>query len=366
MIDKMNIIFRVDSGLNIGTGHLLRCITLAKLLTQSSVHNCVFISRPHLGNVSELVLENNFILLMLPDPSDSVQHEDCKTWLGASQIDDAEQTHSLFAKHKIIIIDLLIIDHYSIDYEWEGTFLDKSLKIFVIDDLADRYHECDFLLDQNIAPNYRTRYKNLVPDRCEMFLGISYCLLKEDFFELRKSAKVRYSINKLLIFFGGVDKENCTETLLLSLSDRIKNFERVDVVVGKANPNKNAVERLCLKYKNCCFHEQVSSMATLIALSDFSIGACGATTGERIFLGLPSIVFSLAANQLEVAKHLHEAKYVYYLGDHSCIQKGKVENAIENYLGTEEKRRKISSRLLDISESNIVSLINKLNFNLTD
>jgi len=356
----LNFVFRVDSGLNIGIGHLVRCISLAKLLVKNDLHNCIFVCRPHLGNVSAMILENKFTLLMLPTPSNTVTQTDCKSWLGTSQSDDAAQTNSLLAHYKIKNIDLLIIDHYAIDYEWQSSFSGQTSKVLVIDDLADRYHECDFLLDQNLASNYKIRYKNLVPERCEEFLGVSYCILKEDFFEVRKTIKPRYLIDNLLIFFGGVDKDNCTTKVLWSLKDQIKNFSRVDVVVGAANPNKHEVEQICLKYDNCVFHEQISNMAELIAHADFSIGACGATMGERIFLGLPSIIFSVADNQVEVSHYLHEAKYVYYLGDHSLISGKSINNAIKSYLGTARERKIISAKLLEISSSNIDDFIARL------
>jgi UDP-2,4-diacetamido-2,4,6-trideoxy-beta-L-altropyranose hydrolase len=182
---------------------------------------------------------------------------------------------------------------------------------------------------------------------------LSFCILKDNYFLQRKSIERRYSLNNLLIFFGGIDKENCTKTLLLSLADRMKDFDQVDVVVGMANPNKLEIEGLCSKHVNCSYHEQIDYMAELIAKADFAIGACGATNGERMYLGLPSIVFSVADNQVDVAKFLHEKEYVYYVGDHSLISSLNLQKAVVEYLATKEKRRRISSNLLAKSDSEL-------------
>lgn len=360
MVSK-NIVFRVDSGVNIGTGHLTRCITLAKALRKRAKINCMFICRPHLGNVSSMVLEHDFTLLMLPKTFCSVVQNDCKSWLGASQIEDAAQSSVVLKKNKIENIDLLIFDHYAINYEWQDYFSTLTSKILVIDDLADRRHECDFLLDQNFAFNYKRRYDTLVPDKCKKFLGVSYCLLKDDFFTIRKSVKPRHNTDNLLVFFGGIDKDNCTERLLVSLAGHLAQFKCIDVVVGIKNPNKCEIERICFKYENCFYHEQISNMAELIARADFSIGACGATTGERIFLGLPTIVFSVADNQVQVSQFLHETESVHYVGAHTLISFKTVQLAINEYLGSREKIARISSKLLAENESNLDFMINSLN-----
>lgn len=356
----MNVVFRVDSGLDIGTGHLVRCLTLAKLLREKGAKRIFFICRPHQNNISEMVLESNFTLLMLPFSSKPVLQNNCKTWLGESKTIDASQTHSLLHEHGISYIDILIVDHYAIDYVWEMSFSEIASKIMVIDDLADRKHECDVLLDQNIAPNQNSRYLSLIPSRCEIFIGISYCLLDKKFFNLRQSITPRSVLKKLLIFFGGVDMHGCTERLLIEYGKKFENFKHVDVVVGMANPKKSSIEKLCSHYDNCHYHEQISNMAELIANADFSIGACGAVTGERIFLGLPSIIVSLAENQLKVSQHLHELRNVYYIGDHSCINLQNIENAIHNYLGSHDKISNTSNKLISMSNSKLGTMIDVL------
>ena len=357
----MKIIFRVDSGLNIGSGHLQRCITLAQSLSKGKKITCIFVCRPHLGHMSKMVIDKNFKLLLLPDSSEVVNKNDCSSWLGASPAEDAAQTKAILMQNSVADFELLVIDHYAIDYVWQTIFVSPNIKVLVIDDLADRKHYCDFLLDQNIAPDYLNRYDLLVPDNCRKFLGISYCLLQDQFFKSRKGIRPRSSLKNLLIFFGGVDLENCTSKVLLALASVLPDFERIDVIVGQMNPNKKVVKSLCSESTNCIFHEQIDNMAEILSRADFSIGACGATTGERIFLGLPSIVFSVAQNQVEVSKNLHELGYVYYLGDSSYLNRQILERAIASYLTPGKKISKISSQLLGASESNLDVMIKELN-----
>lgn len=357
----MKIVFRVDSGLIIGSGHLQRCITLAHLLSKGKYHTCIFVCRPHTGHMSKMVMNKNYTLLLLPASSKVVNKNDCSSWLGASPAEDAAQTKSLLMQNGITDFELLVIDHYAIDHVWQNIFVMPNVKVLVIDDLADRAHNCDFLLDQNVAPDYLNRYDSLVPDNCRKFLGISYCLLQDQFFESRKGTRPRSSLKNLLIFFGGVDLENYTSKVLLALASVLPDFDRIDVIVGHMNPNKKIVKSLCSKVANCIFHEQIDNMAEILSCADFSIGACGATTGERIFLGLPSIVFSVAQNQVEVSKNLHNLGYVYYLDDSSYLNGKSLEQAISSYLSPNKKISKISSQLLSISESNLDSMIKELN-----
>ena len=307
-----------------------------------------------------MILSEKFKLMILPNSSNKISDTDTKTWLGESKDIDAKQTIHLLKKNNINKIDLLVIDHYGIDYEWENHLSKLTNKIFVIDDLANRRHSCDFLLDQNFAPNSSNRYKKLVPDNCELFLGMPFFILNEDFMNLRKTIKPRKKLNNLLIFFGGIDKYNCTGRLLNSLKDKISTFGNIDVVVGKFNPSKFLIEKECKKYQNCNYHEQVTNMANLMSRADLCIGAGGSSNGERIFLGLPSIVFSVANNQLEVSKYLNELGLIYYAGSYKNISKTSIDKALGYFEAHHESILKNSKNLLSFGESKMDIMVKKL------
>lgn len=352
-----NLVIRVDSGLVIGSGHLMRCITLAKNLMKKADLRCIFVARGHQYNFNEVITRNGFKVVLLDKPSTCKNYS---AWLGTSQDNDARQTHKALKNNGITKVDILIVDHYALDIQWESQFRQIAKKIVVIDDLANRKHCCDILLDQNMAPHFSTRYDDLIPKGCKKFLGIAYCLLRDDFFTAKVSIKVRERLNNVLIFFGGVDKNNATLSLLHVLEKELGVFRTINVVVGQSNPYKHQIHAFCLRFNNCNYLEQVSNMAEIIALSDIAIGAGGATTGERIFLGLPSIVFSLADNQVEVARYLDENEYITYLGDQREIMTCDIVFELKRYVRFPDLLKERSIKLLTVSESKLSKLIQEI------
>jgi UDP-2,4-diacetamido-2,4,6-trideoxy-beta-L-altropyranose hydrolase len=356
----MNVVFRVDSSFNIGSGHLMRCITLANKLNKSAKLKCTFITRDHDGNFNDLVTSNGFKLILLVNVEYNEQVKGFSEWLGTSQQADAIQTLAGLKDNCIEKIDILVVDHYSLDVFWEKQFRDISKKIIVIDDLANREHCCDIILDQNIAPNYARRYDNLIPVVSKKYLGISYCLLRDEFLVAKSSIKVRSKLSNVVIFFGGVDKDNATLKLLNLLVVKLTCFEVVNVIVGQSNPFKGQIEAFCKKYNNCYYLEQISNIAEIFSQSDLAIGAGGSTTGERIFLGLPSIVFSIADNQVEICKYLHEQGYITFLGDQSEIGRTKIISELDKYINSPHLLKQKSKMLLAVGESKLDELVHKI------
>jgi UDP-2,4-diacetamido-2,4,6-trideoxy-beta-L-altropyranose hydrolase len=355
-----NLVFRVDSGLNIGSGHLMRCLTLAHNLNKISKYECTFITRNHSGNFNELVTLNGFKIILLENTELDKKVNGFSEWLGTSQQVDAAQTLAVLNRKYFEHIDTLVVDHYALDIQWEKQFRDISKKLVVIDDLANREHCCDIILDQNIAPNYEKRYDNLTPVNSKKYLGFSYCLLREDFLIAKATVKARSKLRNIIIFFGGVDKYNATLKILNVLNEKLAFFEVIYVIVGQSNPFKYQVKAFCEKYDNCYYLEQVSNMAEIFSQSDLAIGAGGATTGERIFLGLPSIVFSLADNQVEVAKHLHENNYITFLGDQTGIEKSNIIFEIDKYINSPHLLKEQSMKLLAVGESKLNQFIQEI------
>ena len=199
-----NIVFRVDAASHIGTGHLQRCLTLAKEL-QTLGYVTIFVMIPFDDTFISLVKRQNIeVLLMTNTNLDNVCIHDSSQWLGKSQSEDAEEYLSLL---DTIEVFCCIVDHYSIDTVWETIVRTKVKKIMVVDDLANRLHDCDLLLDQNYWNNYLSRYDNHVNTSCIKLLGPQYCMLRDEFRELRNKASIiSSSLPKVLINFGEGDE----------------------------------------------------------------------------------------------------------------------------------------------------------------
>jgi UDP-2,4-diacetamido-2,4,6-trideoxy-beta-L-altropyranose hydrolase len=287
------IIIRTDSSFAIGSGHVMRCLTIAHKLKELGFY-VQFWMEPLAGNLINYVAQQGFGL-----------------------ISSAEEA------------DLYIVDHYEVDIDWEKYIRQYTKKIMIIDDLA-RTHDCDLLLDQNFVPDFESRYEGLVPNHCVKLLGPKYLIMREEFLTARKQMSQRHkNIKRLLVFMGGTDPTNETMKILTALEDY--SFAQIDIVVGNGNVHKGEIKEICNEY-NYQYHCQISYMAQLMQHSDFCIGAGGGTMWERCYVGLPSSSTIVADNQLITTTYAAQLGAVINLGWHEDVTVEKYRNLL-NGLG---------------------------------
>ena len=296
----MNIIFRVDSSTQIGAGHLMRCLTLADEFKKQN-HKITFVCRGLAGNLISLI---KYSVLALSKDDDFQSDDLYLNWLGASQEQDAKHTLEVIPKNT----DLLVVDSYALDVTWHKQLRPYVRKIMVIDDLADRNFDCDSLLNQNLGSK-KEDYKNKAPNDCQLLLGCEYALLRSEFSELRGKALEKRSstkaIKSILISVGGSDVNNLTYDILQDIPDQLI----ITVVLGASSPNNKIIQEYA-KGKNITVIVGSKNMAELMLDADLSIGAGGATSWERCCLGLPTLLFVTANNQLKIAENLEKLKAV--------------------------------------------------------
>ena len=317
----MNVFIRVDASVEIGTGHVMRCLTLAHRLKKEG-EQVAFICRATNEDCVEIIEQQGFRVYKLPLVEGSLWTYVAENW----EI-DASETIDILRKHNV---EKLIIDHYSIDHKWEQVVRPFTKEIMVIDDLANRRHDCDILLDQNFYVNMENRYVGLIPSTAKLFLGPSHALLRKEFLEAKKHIKpFNGKVERLFIFFGGSDPTNETVKVLHAIMPLIEkyNFE-VDVVVGNSNTKKNQIKEISLTCNRIHYHCQINNIAELMAKADLAIGAGGATTWERAFLFLPSIIISVAENQLEIAKNVSRKGICHHLGFYDEVKADDIYNAL--------------------------------------
>ena len=330
----MNVVFRTDSSAKIGSGHVMRCLTLASALKQSEV-NVLFICRDHKGNLSELIKKHGFDVWMLPAAPEGTQDQDfldSSTWLGAQWKEDAQQTLAAI-KSLGIKPDMIVVDHYSIDHHWESKMRASAGRLMVIDDLADRVHDCDLLLDQNLIAKMNTRYTGLVSKGCDMLLGPEYSLLQPIYSELQKGLPSRKGpIKRILVFFGELGEKNLTGLTLSALDHFNRPDIHIDVVIGSNYPHAKAIRKQVEGHENFHLHGRLPTLATLMTKADLAIGASGATNWERLCLGLPAIVVSLAENQRGIAEELNRRGLVQWLGHQESVDEEALTRALGNLI----------------------------------
>ncbi len=320
------VVFRVDASRHIGTGHVMRCLTLAHALKQNG-YNVHFISRSTTGNINHEVRRQGFGLTALPPctqlPTVNGQPGTHESWLECSWQQDS--TMSVEALTNIPFPQWLIVDHYALDQKWQQAMRAHCEHIMVIDDLADRQHDADILLDQNLYPDAQHRYKNLLPSHCKLLLGPEYTLLRDEFIQAAAAAVPRKRLHNLLVFFGGVDASNETGKTINAIQ-RVERDFTTHIVIGASNPHREQLEQQCSALPDFHCHYNVSNMAQRMIEADLAIGGGGTTTWERCYLGLPSITLTLAHNQLAVNQAVAQHGACLLVGDTSITEQQLAEH----------------------------------------
>ena len=352
----MNVAFRVDAAVHIGSGHLMRCLTLAGRLADQGA-SVLFICRALPDYYQQLILGKCYQLVALAEeiaPANS--HLAHGSWLAASQENDAKRCVEAFNGS---VFDCLIVDHYGIDAVWERLVRPSCHKLLVIDDLADRQHNCDFLLDQNFYRNSDERYTGRLNRKCKQLLGPKFALLRPEFLEKRAGLKpFSEEVKKVLVFFGGADQDNYTKLAVTALSSLNLVDIEGDVIVGASYPFCNDLKQLC-DHLGFNYHCQTDKVADLMSAADLAIGAGGSATWERCCLGLPSIVISVAENQNELVAHAAVSGLVYRI-DNKLLTSDKISRHLQLMFENYHLRQLIRNNGLQLVKGDGADRLSKL------
>ena len=361
----MNICFRADASVQIGTGHIMRCLTLAQALRKKGA-SCYFICRDHTGTLFDLIRGHSFDVRVL---ATQIPQEDClvqqnvsddnifrhASWLGCDWQTDAEQTRDAIGD---VLLDWLVVDHYSLDASWESSLKLCCKKLMVIDDLADRSHDCDLLLDQNYYNDMAIRYNKLTPPHCKYLTGPRYALLRPEFKDMRRRIKMRGSyVERIFIFFGGSDPTNETKKILIALQLLGIKKIKIDVIIGSTNPHMKEIERICEERPEVTVRIQVSNIAELMGNADLAIGASGSATWERCCVGVPSLVWSIAENQVAIAESANEIGVCVNLGKAENVSVQIAADALNELLESKQKRIFLEENSLNLVDGQGTTLV---------
>ncbi|MDP2127603.1 MAG: UDP-2,4-diacetamido-2,4,6-trideoxy-beta-L-altropyranose hydrolase [Pseudohongiella sp.] len=338
----MKVVFRTDASMHIGSGHVVRCLTLADELARRNAH-CLFVCRPLPGHMIDYIRGRGYEVMVLPYTEADSAESTIKSGtsyehlLGVHWAIDAEQTKSLLSSADT---DWLIVDHYAIDSRWEIDLEPKFGKLLAIDDIANRPHIADVLLDQNY--NDRNRYLGLVPRDSVLLLGPDYALIRPEYAEFRaQRPELADSVKKrVFVYFGGSDSNDLTGKTIEALSyPEVINLD-VDVVVGANYLYFERLNSLALSRGRTRIHEPRLHLADLMSQADIAVGAGGVTNWERICIGLPSLVVTLADNQIPISRILHELGVIDLIGQSVSIDVEAIRQALQVEIRTGRIRSK--------------------------
>lgn len=335
----MLAVIRADASTSIGSGHVMRCLTLAHRLKKEKNAKVVFVMRVLPGNLIGVVEKQGFEVLKLLPANQKYSLRGYGLWLTVPMEVDAQQTIEVLQhylqEHGCEVVDRLIVDSYALDEQWELMLRPYCREIMVIDDLANRKHDCDILLDQNFYLNKDVRYAGLVPEHCKMLLGPEHALLREEFYEAKKHLRKRDgNIKNILVFYGGSDLTNETEKAikaLVQLHDEGYSFT-ADIITGVSNSRREKIEKICSKYHFFHYYCQVSNMAEFMNKADLMLGAGGSTTWERLYMELPDLVTAVAENQIQGCRDCSQAGIIEYLGINEDVRVDTILEALHKKL----------------------------------
>jgi len=335
---QMNVVIRTDGSQDIGSGHVMRCLTLAREL-RSNDAAVFFVSNRLRGGMEEIIKAEGFPVFLFN--ARDVQEDACET---RKTLERLNKDYDLFPAW-------LVVDHYSLNQGWQKSIQPFVNKIMVIADLGSQPFCCDLLLDQNLFDDMESHYSSLVDRSCKLLLGPRYALLRPEFREARKSLRKREGrVERILVFMGGSDPYNLTSVVIKALDQLDFKSTQVDVVVGMSNPHREEVKARCAEQPNMTFYCQINNMAELMARADLAIGARGSATWERCALGLPAITIAIADNQDDGGKNSNLQKAELHLGRREKVDSNMIANALKGLINDSEALLKMGQEAYRIME----------------
>lgn len=309
---SISVAFRADASIEIGSGHVMRCLTLADTLAAAGAR-CTFVCRDLPGHRADLIAARGHAVDLLPGPAearpDTIPGAPAHaSWLPVGQTEDAFEFVALLSDTPV---DVVVVDHYALDARWERAVRPAARRLVALDDLSDRAHACDLLLDQNLGRD-ASDYDGLVPPATGRLIGPRFALVRPNFTTARNASLTRRrrpKLQRILLSLGGVDRDNVTGLVLDTITGMDPPpVQSVDVVLGATAPWLDDVCSRCAALPFASeLHIDTPRMAELMAAADLAIGAGGGTSWERCCLGLPTLIIILAENQAPAARALHAA-----------------------------------------------------------
>lgn len=316
----MKVLLRADASVQIGSGHIMRCLTLAQALRQQGAE-CHFVCQQSEGNLILVIEQLGFTVIPLDNNIDS------------ERIDAIKTQAALYTDYQ-----LLIVDHYQLGLEYCQLLRSHCQYVLVIDDLANRQHDCDVLLDQNLLANASGRYNHLVPAHCIQLLGPGYALLRDEFYQTKSQPLPQH----ILVSFGGSDEHNLTALAITAIASLKFQQVTADIVIGANNPWRTELEKQIACQPNMQLHVQCNYMAALMQKAQLMLGAGGASHWERCISRLPGLIVTVAENQQATTAHLHQLGACIWLGQAADMSEQLIAEKLRYYLLHPELLNEIS------------------------
>ncbi len=331
----MKVLIRADASPTIGSGHIARCLTLARVLRKQGSH-VAFACRQLPGHRLDALSAEGFETFALPEfyPGEDPQQaiESMLPWQA-----DIDALDLLLEDHAEF--DWIIVDHYGLDHHWQTAARRWAPRIAAVDDLATRRYSVDLLLNQNLS-GLSDNYMPLLPEGCRTLLGPRYAMLREEFD--CPAIDIKPEARRVLVNFGGFDAAMQTHHAMLALADFTE--LEVDFVAGVDNPAWAQMQTLAQTRPNWRLHSFVSDFHQRMTEADLFIGAGGGTSWERAALGLPTICIAVSNNQQVNGEVMAAAGAHVFMGAREQVSVTQLRDAIGFVAGNFYLRQSLAER----------------------
>jgi UDP-2,4-diacetamido-2,4,6-trideoxy-beta-L-altropyranose hydrolase len=338
----VKVLVRADASQAIGSGHVARCLSLANAL-RAQGGEVLFACRELPGHCLPLIAAQGFTSCALPPRyAGEVVGQRIEAALPWEQ--DIAALQRLLPS--AAAFDWVLVDHYGLDARWEQAAHRWAPRVAAIDDLGNRAHQVELLLDQNLTAS-AAAYEPWLAEPCQTLFGPGFALLRDEFADTQARA-VPAKVQRVLVNFGGMDAAGqCWKAM-----QALQAFPelQVDFVAGAGNPDWAALQTLAATRPQWRLYARSEQFGQLMAAADLFIGAAGGTTWERAAMGLPTVCMAVAANQQANAELMAAAGAHVYLGPCQQVDVAALATAITALLDDPPRRRQLaetSRRLVD-------------------
>jgi UDP-2,4-diacetamido-2,4,6-trideoxy-beta-L-altropyranose hydrolase len=320
------ILIRADANEIIGTGHVMRCLSIARAFAMSG-HDVLFVTADHMGD--GLINSAGFKTVCLDSAWTEMDKEPIK------EIIDMHPS------------SLLIVDSYHVTEDYFRR-LSNNIRLAYIDDMNSGVWDVDYLINYNIYGS-TLDYSSYKTKRTTLLLGPDYAPLRQEFQDVPEHAIKQ--VTNVLISAGGSDPENITEKIMANICPQMSNV-KFHIIVGALNPWLNRIKSMAKR--NTIIHINEKHMANMMQKCDIAISAAGFTLYELCACGIPTITYTLADNQMFAIKDFKKKDIMISTGD--CRDNpefiNQLANDLEDLCNDYQLRKEISLRMQKLVDGN--------------
>jgi len=309
----------------------MRTLTLAQTLALEGF-DCEFLCRDLPGNSNEKIKKSGFICHEI-ESQNLHSERSLLPWIEEKTNSPTKPT--------------ILVDHYDIDKEWEVAVRPMFSRVITVDDLASRQFDCDMIINPNFNRN-ASDYLGLAAVSAVILAGPKYALLRQEFSSRRDESVSRKLKNnacrRVLMVFGGGNTAAFIQQALRAIPQRIIDHMFFDVVVGPAISKPELLITEFCGNRTITFYQDPDSIAELMLNADLAISAAGGTILESCYMGLPSIVTSIAGNQDAILNWLLAEQLCMHFSLQQPSSLGKCLDAcLENPVGLKALSDRLSA-----------------------